>query len=160
MVQNYPCSDKIIYLSPKWRSHLFRSPWAKPDGLLGAANDKNPDERRDQGNTNDPPKKRGPGATDAGAEFLFHKIAVVEIFAGQVEGVLGGFIAPAAALVGTAMGTGFAAGGDTLTANGTITRWFEGHGSGELRIINSEWRMITAKTQHPMPNAQLQAAKY
>jgi light-regulated signal transduction histidine kinase (bacteriophytochrome) len=28
-------SDKIIDLSPKWGSHLFRSPWAKPGGLLG-----------------------------------------------------------------------------------------------------------------------------
>jgi hypothetical protein len=27
-------SDKIIDLPLKWRSHLLRSPWAKPDGLL------------------------------------------------------------------------------------------------------------------------------
>jgi hypothetical protein len=91
-------------------------------------NDKNPNEQPDHDEANDPPKKCRPGAADAGAKFFFHEIPVIEIFAGQVEAVLGGFIAPAAALVGTAMGAGFAAGRDRLSANGTIARWLERHG--------------------------------
>jgi hypothetical protein len=100
-------------------------------------NDKNPDEHPDHDEADDPPKKCRPGAADAGAKFLFHKTPVIEIFAGQVEGVLGGFIAPAAALVRTALGAGGAAGRDRFAANGTIARWLEGHGE-KLRITNSE----------------------
>ena len=90
-------------------------------------NDKHPDEHCDHDQADDPPTKGRLGAATTGAKFFFHKIPVVEIFAGQVEGVLGGFIAPAAALVGTAMGTGFAAGRDRFAANGTIAGWLKGH---------------------------------
>ena len=92
-------------------------------------NHENPDEHGDHGQASDPPKQWAPGPAATQAKFFFRKIPVVEIFAGQVEGVLPRFIAPAAALVGTAMGTGFSTGRDRLAANGTIARWLERHGA-------------------------------
>jgi hypothetical protein len=89
-----------------------------------------PDQHRDHHKANDPPKKDRPGAAATGAKFFFHEFPVVEIFGRQIEGVLGGFIAPAAALVGTAMGAGFSPGWDEFAANGTIAGWLEGHGRG------------------------------
>jgi hypothetical protein len=84
-----------------------------------------PNKHCDHDKANDPPKKRRPGAAAPGAKFFSHKFPVIEIFAGQVKGVLVGFIAPAAALVGTAVEAGFAAGRDRFAANGTIARRLE-----------------------------------
>jgi len=90
--------------------------------------DENPDEHHEHDNAGDPPNKGRPGAATAFAKFLFYKIVVVEIFAGQIECVTMRRVIPSAAFVRTTLGAAFAAGPNGFAANRTIARWLKGHG--------------------------------